>query len=194
MSLKSPKTIAFLISLLIVYSLDQLTKHWINTTIRYADRIEVIPGLFDITHARNGGGAFSFFADGPFEQRMVFFVGTTVFAIALLLVFFRKLRSDEVLSATALGVVLGGALGNLTDRLRFGEVVDFLDVHLFGGYTWPTFNIADSAIVIGVILLIVEIFMTKEVVGDEARGEEDEPSDPPNHTDPSGGPATANSG
>ncbi|MCH7867270.1 MAG: signal peptidase II [Myxococcales bacterium] len=194
MSLKSPKTIAFLISLLIVYSLDQLTKHWINTTIRYADRIEVIPGLFDITHARNGGGAFSFFADGPFEQRMVFFVGTTVFAIALLLVFFRKLRSDEILSATALGVVLGGALGNLTDRLRFGEVVDFLDVHLFGGYTWPTFNIADSAIVIGVILLVVEIFMAKEVVGDEARGEEDEPSDPPNHTDPGGGTATANSG
>ena len=166
----NPKTIAFLISLLIVYPLDQLTKYWINTTVEFAERIEVIPGLFDITHARNAGGAFSFFANGPLEYRMVFFVGTTLFAIVLLLVFFRKLRSDEVLSATALGVVLGGALGNLTDRLRFGEVVDFLDVHLFGGYTWPTFNVADSAIVIGVILLIVEIFLTKEEleVGEDA--------------------------
>jgi signal peptidase II len=167
----NPKTIAFLISLLIVYPLDQLTKYWINTTVEFAERIEVIPGLFDITHARNAGGAFSFFANGPLEYRMVFFVGTTLFAIVLLLVFFRKLRSDEVLSATALGVVLGGALGNLTDRLRFGEVVDFLDVHLFGGYTWPTFNVADSAIVIGVILLIVEIFLTKEEpeIGEDAR-------------------------
>jgi signal peptidase II len=165
--LREPKTIAFLISLLIVYPLDQLTKHWINTTVRYGDRIEVIPGLFDITHARNAGGAFSFFADGPFEQRMIFFVGTTIFAIVLLLIFFQKLRSDEALSATALGVVLGGALGNLTDRLRFGEVVDFLDVHLFGGYTWPTFNVADSAIVIGVILLVIEVYMAEE-------GEEEE--------------------
>lgn len=158
----SPKTLAFLISLLIVYPLDQLTKYWINTNVHFAERIEVIPGLFDITHARNAGGAFSFFANGPLEYRMVFFVGTTLFAIVLLLVFFRKLHSGEVLSATALGVVLGGALGNLTDRLRFGEVVDFLDVHLFGGYTWPTFNVADSAIVIGVILLIIEIFMAEE--------------------------------
>ena len=157
------KTTAFLTSLLIVYPLDQLTKHWINTNVQYSDRIEVIPGLFDITHARNPGGAFSFFADGPVEQRMVFFIGTTLFAVVLLLVFYRKLRSDEVLSATALGVVLGGALGNLTDRLRFGEVVDFLDVHLFGGYTWPTFNVADSAIVIGVILLVIEIFLADDL-------------------------------
>lgn len=171
-SYKSPKTIVFLLSLLVVYPLDQLTKHWINTNVPFANRIEVIPGLFDITHARNAGGAFSFFADGPVEQRMVFFIGTTLFAIVLLLTFFRKLRSDEVLSATALGVVLGGALGNLTDRLRFGEVVDFLDVHLFGGYTWPTFNVADSAIVIGVILLVIEIFMAEELTDsdEEAQG------------------------
>ncbi len=170
----SPKTIAFLTSLLIVFPLDQATKHWIVSKVHYAERIEIIPGLFDITHVRNGGGAFSFFADGPLEQRMVFFVGTTLVAIVLLVVFFRKLEAREVLAATALGVVLGGALGNLTDRLRYGEVVDFIDVHLFGGYTWPTFNVADSAIVIGVILLIAEIFLA----------EEDEP-------DGSGNPATA---
>lgn len=158
----SPKAKVFLASLFVVYPLDQLTKWWISEKIHYADRIEVIPNFFDLTHVRNGGGAFSFFADGPIEQRMAFFVGTTVLAVCLLLLFYRKLEDHEVLSATALGVVLGGALGNLTDRLRLGEVVDFLDVHLTANYTWPTFNVADSAIVIGVILLVIEIFVSEE--------------------------------
>lgn len=170
----SGKALAFAISILIVFPLDQATKHWINANLAYAERIEVIPGIFDITHVRNTGGAFSFFDDGPYEQRMIFFVGTTLLAVVLLLVFYSKLRSNEVLSATALGVVLGGALGNLTDRLRFGEVVDFLDVHLYGGYTWPTFNVADSAIVMGVTLLVLEIFLT----------EEEEPSEDSNETAP----------
>lgn len=158
----SPKAKVFLLSLLVVYPLDQITKAMVNAKIHYADRIEVIPGFFDLTHVRNGGGAFSFFADGPLEQRMAFFIGTTMIAICLLLVFYRKLEDHEVLSATALGVVLGGAIGNLTDRVRFGEVIDFLDVHLTNSYTWPTFNVADSAIVIGVILLVIEIFLAEE--------------------------------
>ncbi|MBW2294556.1 MAG: signal peptidase II, partial [Deltaproteobacteria bacterium] len=114
--------------------------------------------------------------------------GTTLIAIVLLLVFFRKLQSGEVLPATALGVVLGGALGNLTDRLRYGEVVDFLDVHLWGGYTWPTFNVADSAIVIGVSLLIIEIFL-----GEEERPDQSDPSDSDSDTT-SDTTATANPG
>ncbi len=177
----SPKTRAFVISLLIVFPLDQASKQWIISKIHYADRIEIIPGLFDLTHVRNAGGAFSFFADGPHEQRMVFFVGTTLIAIVLLLVFLRQLQSDEILPGTALGVVLGGALGNLTDRLRYGEVVDFLNVHLFGGYTWPTFNVADSAIVIGVTLLVAEIFLGKE-----------QRPDPPDHPDSSDSTAREN--
>jgi signal peptidase II len=173
----SPKLRVFMISLLVVFPLDQATKQWIVSNIHYADRIPVIPGFFDLTHVRNAGGAFSFFADGPHEQRMVFFIGTTLIAIGLLLTFYRKLKSDEVLPATALGVVLGGALGNLTDRLRYGEVVDFLDVHLWAGYTWPTFNVADSAIVIGVTLLVLEIFLGEEE-GVEEGEEEGEPSKP----------------
>lgn len=164
----SPKAKFFFLSLLVVYPLDQVTKAMVSAKIHYADRIEVIPGFFDLTHVRNGGGAFSFFADGPFEQRMAFFIGTTIVAICLLLVFYRKLGDHEVLSATSLGVVLGGALGNLTDRLRFGEVIDFLDVHLTSGYTWPTFNVADSAIVIGVILLVIEIFLNDELEEDQS--------------------------
>jgi signal peptidase II len=96
----------------------------------------------------------------------VFFIGTTMIAIAMLLYFFRQLDSEERLPAVALGIVLGGAVGNLTDRILYGEVIDFLDVHLWGGYVWPTFNVGDSAIVIGVGLLIIEIFLA----GDEENG------------------------
>ncbi len=189
----SPKLRVFVISLVIVLPLDQATKQWIVEKIHYADRIEIIPGLFDLTHVRNAGGAFSFFADGPHEQRMVFFIGTTLIAIVLLLVFYRNLESEEVLPATALGVVLGGALGNLTDRLRYGEVVDFLDVHLWGGYTWPTFNVADSAIVIGVTLLVLEIFLNREKEEGNQDGNTDPsgPSDTPDSSSDS--PAAANS-
>ena len=70
----SPKAFAFMISALVVFPLDQLTKYWIVSRIHYAERMEIIPGVFDITHVRNPGGAFSFFADGPFEQRMIFFI------------------------------------------------------------------------------------------------------------------------
>ncbi len=170
----SPKTFAFFFSALIVFPLDQASKHWILSKLAYGQRIEVIPGLFDLTHVKNPGGAFSFLADAPEGQRLVFFIGTTVIAIGLLIVFYAKLHANETLSATALGVVLGGALGNLTDRIRFGEVVDFLDVHLWGGYTWPTFNVADSAIVMGVALLILEVFLAGE---DEATTEEPDQAD-----------------
>jgi signal peptidase II len=158
----TPKLRIFLVAFAITLPLDQITKQWVIATIHYGDVIEVIPGLFDLTHVRNPGGAFSFFADGPLEQRMLFFVGTTVLAIVLLLVFFRRLEPEERLASLALGTIMGGAMGNLIDRLVYREVIDFLDIHLLGGYTWPTFNVADSAIVIGVGLLIAEIFIVGE--------------------------------
>ena len=129
----------------------------------YGEVVEVIPGLFDLTHVRNPGGAFSFFASGPFAQRMVFFIGTTVLAIVLLVVFYRRLQPEERLSAVSLGAILGGALGNLIDRVVYTEVIDFLDVHLWGGYTWPTFNLADSWIVVGVGILMIEMFLEPKI-------------------------------
>ena len=119
----------------------------------------VLPGFFDLTHVRNPGGDFSFFASGPAEQRMIFFIGSTLLAIVLLVVFLWRLEPEVRLSAFALGIIFGGALGNLIDRLSYGEVIDFLDFHLWGGYTWPTFNLADSAIVVGVAILMLEIFL-----------------------------------
>jgi signal peptidase II len=155
------KTKLFLIALLVSLPLDQLTKHWIIAEFHYGEVLPVIPGIFDLTHVRNPGGAFSFFANGPLEQRLVFFIGTTAIAILLLFVFFRRLEANSRLAATALGMILGGAMGNLIDRMLYAEVIDFLDVHLTPTYTWPTFNLADSFIVVGVALLIVETFGTR---------------------------------
>lgn len=154
----APKTLLFLVTFVITLGLDQATKQAIIASFHYGEVLEVIPGLFDLTHVRNPGGAFSFFASGPFAQRMAFFIGTTVLAIILLFVFFRRLEPDARLAAVSLGAILGGAVGNLIDRVVYHEVIDFLDVHLWGGYTWPTFNLADSFIVVGVVLLIVETF------------------------------------
>ncbi len=151
----------FLGTLLIALPVDQITKRMVMANFYYGERLTVIPGFFDLTYVRNPGGAFSFFATGPVEIRMAFFVGTTIVAIGLLLVFYRRLTDDAVLSAAALGMILAGAIGNLIDRLAYGEVVDFLDFYI-ASYAWPTFNVADSCIVVGVGILILEIFLFDE--------------------------------
>lgn len=167
----SPKARYFFAMLLVALPLDQLTKWWIVSRFHYGEVLEVIPGVFDLTHVRNPGGAFSFFANGPFAQRMTFFVGTTFLAVLLLIYFYRRLEPGARFSAFSLGMILGGALGNLIDRLVYTEVIDFLDVHLWAGYTWPTFNLADSFIVVGVALLIVETFLVGEEPAREESGE-----------------------
>ena len=158
----STKLRYFLPCLVIALVSDQITKQLIISKFHYAERLVLIPGVLDLTHVRNPGGAFSFFADGPLEQRMAFFIGTTLIAVVMLLVFFRRLEPEARASALSLGLILGGALGNLIDRIVYREVIDFIDVHLWGGYTWPTFNLADSFIVVGVSILIVEIFLEQD--------------------------------
>jgi len=158
----APKFVWFLIALAIALPLDQATKTWIVNNFHYGEELVVIPGFFDLTHVRNPGGAFSFFADGPPGQRMAFFIGSTLVAIVLLIVFLVRHDPRERLAPFALGAILGGALGNLIDRLVYSEVIDFLNFHLFGGYTWPTFNIADSAIVLGVAVLMADVFLHGE--------------------------------
>ncbi|MAG30065.1 MAG: signal peptidase II [Deltaproteobacteria bacterium] len=149
---------AFVVALLI----DQATKIWIVWRFSYGEELAVIPGFFRLTHVRNPGGAFSFLATLPQDLRQAFFLGTGALAVVLLLVFLRRLEPGEWLAATAIGAVLGGAIGNLTDRVMYGEVIDFLDFTLFGGYVWPTFNVADCCIVVGVGVLMVEMFFETE--------------------------------
>jgi signal peptidase II len=158
-------SIVFVTTLLI----DRLTKLWIVDRFHYGERLTVIPDFFNLTHVRNPGGAFSFMATMSSEFRQVFFLGTGLLAIVLLLAFFRRLEPGQMLSATAIGAVLGGAVGNLTDRLIYGEVIDFLDFRLWGGYVWPTFNMADSWIVVGVGVLMLEMFLEPDVDESESQ-------------------------
>lgn len=180
------KTKVFLGTVALALPLDQLTKTWIVRNLSFADRIPVIEGFFSITHVRNPGAAFSLFASSPEPFRRVFFVVVTLVAIALVFSFFRRLAPGDRLSSLALGLVLGGAVGNLIDRLVYGEVIDFLHFRLLGGYTWPDFNLADSFIVVGVALLVLELFASEgeapDSVGDEAprgRGADASSTTPP---------------
>ena len=159
---------------LATFAIDQWTKLWILDRFSYGEEQVIIPGFFNLTHVRNPGGAFSFLATMPQELRQSFFLGTGLLAIVLLLVFLRRIDARDGLGATAIGGVLGGAIGNLVDRLRLGEVVDFLDFRLIGGYVWPTFNMADCWIVVGVALLMLQMLLEPEPdeAGDAGRERE----------------------
>ena len=161
---------AFAISL----PLDLITKLLVERNLSYADRIPVIEGFFYLTHVRNPGAAFGLFADGDPQLRMFVFIAVSIVAVFIILSFFRQLAPGDRLSALALGLILGGAVGNLLDRVFRGEVVDFLHFKLWRGYSWPDFNFADSFIVVGVGLLVLEL-LASEGEG-RAAAEPDEPA------------------
>lgn len=140
---------------------DQLTKWIIRRTVPLYDSIPVVDSFFHITHVHNTGGAFSLFADASDAVRIPFFLIASAVALGALLYFVRQVPADRRLLLFALAGVLGGALGNLVDRLLFGRVTDFLDVH-WRGYHWPAFNVADSFISIGVVILIAHSLFTRD--------------------------------
>lgn len=168
----SPKLKVFAVSALISVVLDLSTKFWISSNLSFADRITVIDGFFYLTHVRNPGAAFSLFATAPEPFRSIFFIGVSLVAIVIIFSFFVRLAPGDRLPALALGTILGGAAGNLHDRIRFGEVVDFLHFRLWSGYSWPDFNIADTCIVLGVSLLIIELLVSEGA--DRAASSDDE--------------------
>ena len=146
-----------------VVLLDQATKAWIISTMRIHESFAVIGGFFNIVHVRNPGAAFGFLASAPPLFRYLFFIAVTVAAIVLILHYLHASRIEEPSLISALALILAGAVGNLVDRIRFGEVVDFLDIFI-GSHHWPAFNVADSAITVGsVILMAVLIRKRKEV-------------------------------
>lgn len=136
-----------------VFILDQITKRVVQETMRLHESIPVIDGLFSLTYIRNPGAAFGLFAEHGDGLRMAFFGTISVVAIVFLMAFFLKMPKEAFLGRLSVSMVMGGALGNLVDRVRFGEVVDFLDFYI-GPYHWPAFNVADSCISVGVALLI----------------------------------------
>ena len=145
-----------LLSLLILVA-DRVTKDIFEGTLSMYQRIEVIPGYFDWTLAYNTGAAFSFLADAAGWQRW-FFAAIAIVVSVVLVVWLKRLKRHETLLAVALAMVLGGALGNLYDRVVLGHVVDFILVHWQQRWYFPAFNLADSAITLGAILLALDMF------------------------------------
>jgi len=145
-----------------VIVLDQATKYWITQSMRLHESIPVVPNLFSFTYIRNPGAAFGLLAGSSNAFRTVFFGVTSFFALALLGTILVRLPRKDWIGQVSIAGILGGAIGNLIDRLRFGEVIDFLDVYL-ESYHWPAFNVADSAISVGVVCLIIHFaFERKE--------------------------------
>ncbi|MFC1843509.1 signal peptidase II [Thermodesulfobacteriota bacterium] len=138
----------------LVVIIDQLTKQWIMANFALYEQQNVIPGLFDLVYVTNTGAAFGFMAGSKNWLRQLFFVGVAIAALIFIVYAYGHLKRQGKIFSYALGLIGGGAIGNLIDRLRFGSVVDFLDFYL-GNHHWPAFNAADSAITVGVGLFLL---------------------------------------
>jgi signal peptidase II len=136
--------------------LDQWTKSMVVQKLPLYQRLEVIQGFFNLTHVRNTGGAFGIFGGERGGLGSILFVVVSLIAIGAIVFLFLKIKESEKTLALSFSLILSGAVGNLIDRLRYGEVVDFLDFHL-STYHWPAFNVADSAICIGIGLMALEL-------------------------------------
>ncbi len=138
-----------------VLVLDQASKLYIDRHFALYESQTVIDHFFNITYVRNKGAAFGILSDSAI--RIPFFLAITVLAVIAILWYLRQLGEQERLQAFSLRLILAGALGNLIDRIRLGEVIDFLDVHWYQHH-WPAFNVADSAITVGVGLLLIDLW------------------------------------
>lgn len=150
----------------IVVALDQMTKAWVLAAIPQYTEIPVIKGLFNLVHVRNRGAAFGFLNRHDISWQFWLFFAATVIAACVVIMLAKHARSREYVFFTSLGFILGGAVGNLIDRIRFREVVDFLDF-FYGSYHWPAFNVADIAICCGAALAL--ILSWRKPQGDDAQ-------------------------
>lgn len=158
MTTNAARVTHFALALLVVL-LDRWTKHLAARLPMYS-HIQVIPGFFRLTHTENTGAAFSLFADSPSHWKTGLLISFSVIAMIVVFVLLWKQRRALTLTTIALSLILGGAMGNLWDRVASGKVVDFLLFYV-KQYQWPVFNLADSAIVVGASLLVLEILFHK---------------------------------
>jgi signal peptidase II len=141
--------------LALVVAFDQLTKYLVLQNIARGEIVPVIPDFFNLTLTFNRGAAFGLLSDLPDGTRQLVLAVTTLIALSAVLYFLVRDFHGERVAHYSMALILGGAFGNVIDRVRLGEVVDFLDVY-WGTYHWPAFNIADSAICVGVAILLLK--------------------------------------
>lgn len=139
--------------------IDQITKIAVDSSMKLFDSIPVVENFFHLTYVRNRGAAFSFLSDASW--RLPFFITVSAVAALVILIAFRKLRDDQRLAHVSLAMIFSGAVGNLIDRVRLGEVIDFLDAHWYRHH-WPAFNVADSLICVGVFLLAIDMMLEEK--------------------------------
>ena len=140
--------------------LDQIVKAIIKNTVPLYSSITVIPGFFNISHIQNPGGAFGLLADQSPMLRMIVFIFFSSMAAGIIFYLYYKTDDSLPFLASGIALIFGGAIGNLIDRIRFGRVVDFLDFYI-GTTHWPSFNVADSAVSVGITIFLYHLLLNK---------------------------------
>ena len=141
-----------------VVLLDQASKLWAVRSLAGQIPMTVVDNFFHLTYHRNAGGVFGLFAGSSFMDKRIFFTAATLLALALIAYYLREFGGESLPALIGLSLITGGAVGNLIDRIRYGEVIDFIDWHWYDHH-WPTFNVADGGITVGTILLLVTLVL-----------------------------------
>ena len=163
MSKTSARAFHFFLAVIVVL-LDRWSKRLVSAHISLYSNIQIIPGFFRLTHTENTGAAFSLFAEHPAHWKTELLIGFSLVAMFIVVVLLWKQTQALTVSGIALSLILGGAAGNFWDRVSSGHVVDFLLFYV-KQYQWPVFNLADSSIVVGAALLVLEILFSKSHPG-----------------------------
>lgn len=153
--------------LLAVFSLDQVTKRIVDGALEVHESHPLVSGLLSLTYVRNRGAAFGILSDADLPFQPAVFAAVSVVALVLIVVYALRTPAGHRLPQTALALITGGALGNLADRARLGYVIDFIDAY-WGPHHWPAFNVADSAISVGVGLLVLDLLRSPGPEGEAA--------------------------
>jgi len=161
------KYIMFSVIAVFVVVADQITKHLIDATMRLGERIEIIPNFLDIRYVSNTGAAFGIMAKLPDGARLPVLIGVSILAMLLIFYLFVKAEGNRIAYQLSLALVFSGAVGNLIDRVWLGAVRDFVDAHIHRLH-WPVFNVADSAITVGIIILAYELLIREPRLEREA--------------------------